>query len=518
MTPFWSPDGRYLGFFAGGKLKKVEISGGAPVDLCDAPWGRGGTWAQNGTILFASNINSPIYRVSAGGGTPVQVTTFDPSRQETSHRWPEFLPDGQHFIFYASSASGNYDGTYVASLEGGNSELVLRGSSNAIYAAGYLLFLQGENLMAQRFDSSGFRVIGDPKAIAGNAGDLQVARRILVSASSNSILGYWTTGASNAGFELMWFDRNGKQIGSSGSPGGLLSASLTSSLLSSVAAGGFGAGAIGGLIASPRLSPDGKKLAVQAARVGAYDIWTYDVARGISTRLTFTQAVNALPVWSPDGSKIAFASDRSGMPQIYEKAANGAGAATLLLKDNFIDIPSSWSLDGRYLAYDRRDPQRKSRSDIWILPLFGEKKPFPFLVSPFDKLDPTFSPDGRWLAYTSEESGRDEIYIAPFPAGNGKWEVSTNGGGQPRWGRDGKELFYLAADLKIMAVDILEKGDSIVIGSPKVLFQTNPPPLSFRPFDVAADGRKFVVTTETIQASTVPITLVSNWLALLNRQ
>jgi eukaryotic-like serine/threonine-protein kinase len=518
MTPFWSPDGRYLGFFADGKLKKVEISGGAPVDLCDAPWGRGGTWAEDGTILFASNINSPIYRVSAGGGTPVPVTTLDPSRHDTSHRWPEFLPDGQHFIFYASSASGNNDGTYVASLEGGKSELVLKGSSNAIYALGYLLFLQGENLMAQRFDSSRFRVVGDPRAIADKVGDLQVARRTLVSASSNGTLGYWTTVVSTGSFELMWFDRNGKQMGSTGSPGALLTSSTTSSLLPPGPALRAAAGSAGGLLTSPRLSPGGKRLAVQVARVGAFDIWTYDVARGIPTRLTFTQATNALPVWSPDGNIIAFTSNRSGLKQIYEKAANGTGAATLLLKDNADDSPGSWSADGRYLAYDRQDPQPKSVSDIWVLPLFGEKKPFPFLISQFNKLDPTFSPDGRWLAYTSDESGRGEVYITPFPKGNGKFEVSTNGGGVPRWGRDGKELFYLAADLKIMAVDILEKGDSIVIGSPQVLFQTNPPPLAFRPYDVTADGKKFVVTTEMTQASTVPITLVSNWPALLKKQ
>ena len=492
MNSFWSPDNRYLGFFADGKLKKIEISGGAAVDLCDAPWGRGGTWAADGTILFSPNIDSPILRVSESGGTPVAATSFDPSRHETSHRWPQFLPDGQHFIFYSNSSAGDSDGTYVSSLEGGKAKLVLKGSSNAIYTAGYLLFLQNGNLMAQRFDSARLGMTGDPEAVANKVGDLLISRRALVSASQNGILGYWTNGTSGGGFQLLWFDRNGKQVGSTGVPTGLT--------------------------VSPRISPDGKQLAVQVARAGGYDIWIFDLARGVRTRFTFNPADNLAPVWAPDGTKIAFESNPGGIAQIYEKSANGTGEESLILKDNANNTPSSWSLDGRYLAYDRYDPQKKTGSEIWILPMFGERKPFPFLTSQFNQRHPAFSPDSRWLAYTSNESGRDEVYVAPFPKGNGKWEVSPNGGSEPRWRRDGKELFYFAADAKLVAVDIKEKGDSVEIGSPHTLFQTYPPPLGLRPYDVSADGRKFLAVTQTIQADTAPITLVSNWQALLRKR
>ncbi|HEV2351088.1 MAG TPA: protein kinase [Terriglobia bacterium] len=492
MTPFWSPDSRYLGFFANGKLRKIEVSGGATVDLCDAPWGRGGAWAPDGTILFAPNIDSTIYRISAGGGSPTAVTRFDQSRGETSHRWPQFLPDGRHFIFYANSSTENDGGAYVASLEGGEAKLVLKGSSNAVYAAGDLLFVQGGNLMAQLFDMSHFQVVGDPSALADSVGVLQIARRALLTASSNGILGYWTNGASVGVGQPLWFDRKGKQVGSISSPGFVT--------------------------ASPHLSPDGTKLAAQRARVGGWDIWTIDLGRGAETRLTFNPAVNTSPVWSPDGARIAFASNRSGLFQIYEKPANGTGATTRLLQDDANDTPSSWSADGKYLAYHRLNQQGKSASDIWVLPSFGDKKPFLFLTSQFNKRDPAFSPNGKWLAYSSDETGRDEVYIAPFPKANGKWEASTNGGTLPRWRRDGEELFYIAPNQMLMSVDVQRKGDSIEISSPHALLQIYPPLITSIPYDVSIDGKKFIVVTQTAETSTVPVTLVVNWPARLKKQ
>ncbi|HEV2350980.1 MAG TPA: protein kinase [Terriglobia bacterium] len=492
FTPFWSPDSKYVGFFADGKLKKIDIGGGAPVDICDASWGRGGTWATDGTILFAPNINSPIERVSAGGGTPVAITTLNSTSGQTSHRWPEFLPDGQHFIFFSNSTTRDHAGTYVASVKGGEPKLILKGNSNAIYAQGFLLFVDSGNLMAQQFDLNQLQLRGDPVEIQGKVGTLDVADRSLITASATGVLAYWSISGGTGSFQLKWFDRAGKQVGASGTP-----TTLTF---------------------SPRLSRDGKRLAFQVSRVGGYDIWITDLARDTRTRLTFNPATNTSPVWSPDGIEIAFSSNRSGINQIFVKSSNGTEAARRLLNDDAADDPESWSADGRYLAFQRTDPQRKFGRNLWILPLFGDRKPYPFIESSFDQLYAEFSPDVKWLAYTSDETGRPEVYIAPFPKANGKWEVSTQGGVVPTWRRDGKELYYLSLDQKLMAVDIRENNNSVEIGSPHVLFQTNPPPLVLRSYDSAADSSKFIVVTQSLNASSVPVTLVINWPALLEKK
>ncbi len=492
MTLFWSPDSRYVGFFAHGKLKKIDIAAGAPVNLCDASWGRGGTWAEDGTILFTPNISSPIERVSAIGGTPVPVTGLDASRAQTNHRWPQFLPDRQHFIFFSNSSNPDYAGTYVSSLQGGEAKFILKGSSNAIYASGHLLYADGGNLMAQAFDLKQLKLVGDPMAIEGKVGIIDVSARALITASAKDLLAYWATDSPAAVIEVDWFDRNGKKVGSAGYPKTIAF--------------------------SPRLSPDGSRLALQSSHVGGNDIWITDLARNTSTRLTFNPANNTGPVWSSDGKQIAFASNRSGIAQIYVKSANGAGAATQLLKENTNDVPKSWSSDGRYLAFLRADPKPNASQNIWILPLFGDRKPFPFVTNSFIQDDPAFSPDGRWLAYASDDSGRQEIYIAPFPKANGKWQVSAQGGMVPTWRRDGQDLFYLDPEQKMMAVDIHENGDSIEIGSAHVLFQTNPPSLVNRPYDATADGKKFIVLTQSDQTSAVPLTLVTNWPALLRKE
>jgi eukaryotic-like serine/threonine-protein kinase len=491
-APFWSPDGRYIGFFAEGKLKKLDSSGGSPLDLASAPVGRGGSWGADGTILFAAGINTPIYRVSAAGGTPVVVTAFDKSRQESSHRWPQFLPDNQHFLYYAVSASPDYSGTYVGSLAGGEPKLLLRGESNAIFAPpGFLLFVRGTTLMAQPFDPSRLELSGDSAAIGENVTVLHPAWRSVVSASRNAIVGYWT-GASAGGRQILWFDRKGKQVATTGSTD---------------------------IFQDPRLSPNGKELAITIGSLGGNpDIWVYDLARGARTRLTFEPSVERSPVWSPDGTRIAFASTRNLPLHIYEKAANGTGTTQPLLEDDAREIPDSWSSDGRYIAYERQNFQGKIEWDIWILPTFGDKKPFPFLQSQFNETQAAFSPDSKWLAYTSDESGTEGVYIVPFPQGNGKWGVSTNGGSEPRWRGDGKELFFISPDQKLMAVDILERGSSLQIGNPQPLFRANFSAVPGVVYDVASDGKKFVTLSPAEQVSTEPITLVVNWTALVKRQ
>ncbi len=498
-TPFWSPDGAYLAFFARGKLKKVAVSGGPPVDICGAPNGRGGTWSPDGIILFAPTSESPLFRVPADGGTPTPVTRLEDLPQMLSHRWPQFLADNRHFLFYAVSYSPELSGgTYVGSLDGGKPKLLLSGATNAVYAPpGYLLFAQDGGLMAQRFNPARLELSGDPIPIANPVRTLPTAWHVMASASQNGILAYSPETAANS-WQLQWFDRRGKAMGS-----------------------------IGGaqFFRAPHLSPDGKKFAVViGALPGLYasDIWLFDLAQGIPTRLTFNWSSTRGLVWSPDGTRLAFFASRNGMYYLNEKSADGMRPAQPLIQDNSLeDAPNSWSSDGRYIAFTRADMRGGTGSHIWMLPLFGDRKPFAFLQSESNESEASFSPNGKWLAYVSDESGRDEVYVVPFPRRSGRWQVSTEGGAHPRWRRDGKELFYLSRTKKLMAVGVQEDGDTLAIGSAQTLFQTNPPATQWASwtYDVTPDGKKFlVVTRQPAPPSAESITLVANWPALLKKQ
>jgi len=496
-TPFWSPDSNYLAFFAHEKLKKVAVSGGPPMDICEAPNGRGGTWSLDGTILFAPASETALYRVADSGGQPTPVTALDELPETGSHRWPQFLPDGRHFLFYAASSSPGFSGaTYLGSLDGRKPRLLLRGGSNAVYAPpGYLLFAQDGALMAQRFDASRFGLSGDPIPIANPVRVLPTAWLVMASASQNGVLAYSAEKAAN-GWQLEWFDRHGKAMGS-----------------------------IGGtqFFHEPQLSPDGKKLAVVvgANPVMAGNIWVFDLMKEAAARVTFAQEQTFGPIWSPDEMRIAFSSNRAGAYQLYEKAANGAGTTQPLTEDHALsEAPDSWSSDGRYIAYERVGLQGKTGSEIWILPLFGDKKPFPFLSSASNESMASFSPDGKWLAYVSDESGRAEVYIVPFPKRSGKWQVSTEGGTRPRWRRDGKELFFVSLGNKLMAVPVREENNTLDIGSPEPLFQINPPDSQYAGwiYDVTPDGKRFIVATRLPEPpSAEPITLVVNWPELLKK-
>jgi len=496
-TPFWSPDSNYLAFFAHEKLKKVAVSGGPPMDICEAPNGRGGTWSLDGTILFAPASETALYRVADSGGQPTPVTALDELPETGSHRWPQFLPDGRHFLFYAASSSPGFSGaTYLGSLDGRKPRLLLRGGSNAVYAPpGYLLFAQDGALMAQRFDASRFGLSGDPIPIANPVRVLPTAWLVMASASQNGVLAYSAEKAAN-GWQLEWFDRHGKAMGS-----------------------------IGGtqFFHEPQLSPDGKKLAVVvgANPVMAGNIWVFDLMKEAAARVTFAQEQTFGPIWSPDEMRIAFSSNRAGAYQLYEKAANGAGTTQPLTEDHALsEAPDSWSSDGRYIAYERVGLQGKTGSEIWILPLFGDKKPFPFLSSASNESMASFSPDGKWLAYVSDESGRAEVYIVPFPKRSGKWQVSTEGGTRPRWRRDGKELFFVSLGNKLMAVPVREENNTLDIGSPEPLFQINPPDSQYAGwiYDVTPDGKRFIVVTRLPEPpSAEPITLVVNWPELLKK-
>jgi len=486
---FWSPDSRFIGYNADGKLKKIDAASGPALTLSDAVQLRGATWNSEGVIVFAPAFNGPLYRVSAAGGAATQLTKLEEARRENAHRWPWFLPDGKHFLYLARGGSLETNGIYVGSLDGKEPKLVLREDSGAAYTPpGYLLFVRQDTLMAQRFDAGSLELAGEAFPLAEQVRFNTATRRGVFSVSDNGVLVY-LGGATAGPAQLLWMDRAGKQLGVLGEPG---------------------------FYGLPRLSPDGKRAVVYASASGNADLWLYDVARGIRTRFTFDPMTENFPVWSPDGSRIVFASNRKGQADIYQKASSGAAVEEILLGSESDDFPGSWSPDARFLAYNRIPVGGKTRRDIWILPLVGDRKPFPFIETDFDEFGAEFSPDGRWLAYNSDESGRQEVYLVPFPGPGGKWQVSTAGGSRPQWRRDARELFYLGPDDKLMAVEIRLLGSTVEIGIPKPLLQTTPPPIPGRHWDATADGRRFLMVG-LVEGGSPPFTLVVNWPAELDR-
>jgi len=491
--PFWSPDSRFIGFFAGGKLKKIEASGGPPLTLCDAPLGRGGTWNREGVILFAPTVNTPLHRVSASGGAATPVTTIDLSKNETTHRWPYLLPDGRHFLFVAGTPyapkENPTNAIVVGSLDSKESRLLFYTHANAIYAAGHILFLRQNTLMAQPFDAKRLELTGDAFPIADPVQEDEATLRSIFSASQDGLLAY-LEGASGGDRKLIWVDRSGKNLGEIPEAGAYV---------------------------GPRISPDGKRLTFTLTSSG-YDVWSYDIARGVKTRLTFGSAsaqANQNAAWSPDGRRIAYSSVREGKFGLYQKPSDGSGGEEVLLEG----IPQSrylsdWSPDGKVLAYQGT---HQGILSSWMLPLSGEHKPYPFLPSQFTQIQASFSPDGKWIAYCSNESGELKVYVVPFPGPGGKWQVSPGGGCAPRWRRDGKEIFYLSPDNKMMAAEVKASGSSFEIGTVQPLFETRP----FRTvingsYDVSADGQRFVIAYEAGQP-TAAITLVVNWTADLKK-
>lgn len=488
--PFWSPDSRFIGFFAGGKLKKIELSGGPPQPLCEAPGqGRGGAWNREGVIVFASGPGSGLYRVSAAGGATTPVTKLDPGRQETAHRWPHFLPDGRHFLYSASAAQLDNHAIYAGSLDTEESTQVLAASSNAQYApvseGGYLFFVRAGVLMAQPFDAQQLKLKGEQFHVAEQVKYNPANDLGFFSVSENGALAYDPSGI-NQDLQLTWFDRAGKQLGVVGASGNLSSFAL---------------------------SPDDKRVAVTRidAQSGQADIWLYDLERDRASRFTFDPAFDDFPLWSPDGSRVAFRSNRrEGNFDLYQKLASGAGQDELLLKSDLEKRPTSWSSDGRFIAYYQIDP--KTKEDVWVLPLFGGQKPFPLVQTEFNEVSARLSPDLKWIAYTSNESGKPEIYVQPFPAGGGRWQVSKDGGTTSRWRRDGKEIFYIGGG-KVMAVAV--KGSATFeVGTPQPLFDSgNLSPI----YAVTGDGQRFLFSTPVEEAQSAQITVVLNWTAEVKR-
>lgn len=488
--PFWSPDSRSLGFFAGGKLKTVALEGGTPAEICGAPIGRGGSWGLDGTIIFSPDFQSAMQQVPASGGSPKPATVMDRSKHD-SHRWPYFLPDGKHFLFLAvvhANAHDTNDGIYMGSIDGKESRLVMSGYTNVAYAAGRLLYMRDSALMAQPFDVKSGALHGEAVRLAEDVLVDQTIWRAQFDASSSGVLVYGSGGLTP--WQAVWYDRSGKQVGVAGDK--------VFNLL------------------SVRISPDGSRIATEAGESQS-EIWIYDRNRNVNTRFTFGPSQNTSPVWSPDGRWIAYTGVRANNG-VYRKPTNGMGQEEELLPgDSRARSAFDWSPDGKSLVFGVGD--FTATGQLWVLPLTGDRKPVPLMPETFVSNSARFSPDGRWLAYTSNESGRFEVYVMPFGGGTGKWQVSVQGGLQPVWRHDGKELFYWSADNMLMAAPVALNPNGVQVGSAQPLFRFNNPVGIVgivSPYDVTADGQRFLLIT-TPQQTPKPITLVTNWTAELKR-
>ncbi|MSO45442.1 MAG: serine/threonine-protein kinase [Acidobacteria bacterium] len=507
--PFWAPDSRAVAFFADSQLKRIDLGGGAPQTLAPAPTPRGGTWSADGVILFAPSLASPLVRVPASGGPPVALTTLD---RQNSHRWPSFLPDGRHFLFYAQGTPDTA-GIYLGALDAPaptrltaadtagvylQTSLAGRASSGpgpaeASREGGWLLWVRAGTLVAQRLDVERPALTGAPVTLADPVMADTNVNVAAVSASAGGLVAYRTGAGTRR--QLTWVDRTGKALGTLGAPdeNGLL---------------------------NPSVSPDGHRAVVTRRVQGNADLWLLDGTR--TSRFTFDAAPDRNPIWSPDGSRIVFDSPRKGPRDLYQGSASRAGAEALLLASQQNKVATDWSADGRFLIYLSVDPQ--TNFDLWVVPMEGDRTPWVFLKTPFEELGGTFSPDGRWVAYQSNESGRMEIYVRPFTgaaapgagatAAGGQWQVSTAGGIYPRWRSDGRELYYLAPSGAMMAAPIAVTGASVAPGAPVALFPTRifaggVDASQGRHYDVTRDGR-FLINTVLDEAS-APITLLMNW-------
>lgn len=489
--PFWSPDGRFLAFFAQGKLKRIDVIEGPPQTLADAPAGRGGTWNREGTILFVPNFSDAgISRVSSNGGNVSPVTLLNTSRGEYSHRWPHFLPDGRHFLYSIYSTHNDYSGMYVGSLESNESTLLEANyRQNAVYVpAGYVIYVREGNLIARPFDVKRLQFAGDPFAIATKVG---TDGSTYFFSGSDSALAYSDLDLNST--QLIWFNPDGTRVPA----------------FQEVHQ-----------YAEPFLSPDEKKVVLSTIDGGVWDTWIVEFERQTLTRFTFGPGNKYQPIWSPDGNSIVYSARGAKNFDLYQKAADGATEAKVLLSNELPKFADDWTKDGKYLLYETEDS--KTKYDLWILPLFGDRKPRPYLQTNFNEAHARISPNGKWVAYGSDEIGRVEIYVRPFPDSSaGKWQVSTGGGDQPTWSADSNELFYLATDSRLMSVEV-KTGENFQPGVPKALFKTDLPigalvgqERSF--YDVSRDGKRFLFRYPPADISNTYISLIFNWTQMLKK-
>lgn len=497
--PFWSPDSRFIGFFAGGALKKIEATGGPVQTLCQADVPLGGAWSRDGVILFAQ-MPLGLMRVAATGGAVTQVTNIDRSRQEFSQWYPTFLPDGRHFLFSISSEVKETRGIYIGSLDSNTKRRLLDEGSIVKYVpqvpgavdsgAGWLVYGRDRGLLAQPFDARRLELTGEPVTVSDKVGSDAISfLSYNFSVSDSGVLVF--DPSLNQRRQYRWVDRGGQRIKSLEITPGIFQLWL---------------------------SPDEKRFVADRpdANAGTYDLWLYDASGVNAARFTFDPQHDISPVWSPDGRRIVWASAKDGVEDLYQKAASLSGDATPLLKSHHTKLPTDWSQDGRFIIYTEVDP--KTKSDVWALPVTGnsESNPFHVVRSEANEGAGTISPDGRWLAYASDESGRYEVYVQKFPGGGGKRQVSTGGGDDQRWRRDGKELFYHAANGKLMAVTV-KSSESLEMGEAVSLFEFRSGTVpGFGSYAVTADGKRFLID-ELDAAPNAPLTVVVNWTAKAKR-
>ena len=486
--PFWSPDGKSIGFFADQQLKRLSLAGGPPMSLAPTVDARGGSWAGD-VILFVPYIYETVYRVPASGGKPVAVTTLDHA-QHSTHRWPYFLPDGKHFLYLAAHHLNGNAGIYAGSIDGGAPKFIVQSNGGAFYASGQLLYFRDGSLIAQEFDADRLELKGEARAIgpvlreSGNWG-------VIASASENGVLFFQSPG--EAKYPVSWFDRSGRALGPA---------------------------AISGQLQDLRLSRDGTRAATVnfEGPVGRVDV--FDLTSGVRTKLTFGESAWYV-VWSADARKVVYSAQKSGggaeSTDLYLRLADGSGERELLLASGEIDHPTDWTRDGRYIVIERG---QLGSQRVWILPMFGDRKAFPlFPNATFDHSDGRVSPDGKWIAYLSSETGPGEVYVTSFPDGHGKWQIST-GGAIPEspWRADGKELYFAALDGNLMAASIRESPGSIAVEGVHALCRS--PFLTGRArtiFDVdAKNGQRFIGSAAP-DTSLLPLNIITNWDAELKK-
>ncbi len=484
--PFWSPDGRHVGFFAQGKLKRVDLRGGAPQVLADAPSGRGADWGENDQIVYSPNIRTSIYSIAASGGTPVEITKYDPET-ETTHRWPVLLPDGEHFV-YVSRRRGE-GGTemgrlMLASLDRGEARVLIEDSTNSIYVPGYLLHGKGQSLFAQPFDLDKLETIGRGIPIVDRDVSLWEPKNLaMFTASDDGTVIYLPSSTRKSVLEMV--DRQGRPLESVSDPE---------------------------YQSSARFSPDGKKIAVVRAEApGApFDLWVHDLDFQRSSRITFGGEAEATPVWSPDQSRIAFACSPKGVFDVCVKDLDRPGDTEVLIETPNWTTPGGWSPDGARFYFDDQDPE--FNNDLYAAELTGDEAPKLILRTPFNEVEPRISPDGNWLAYMSEETGIPEVFLRASSGAAGQWQISRNGGSFPRWTRDGREVFYSSPDGNVMVARI-DSLSPVRIAEPQVLFPLPGEPHRDEPIfeDVAPDGERILLNVPTTTRSSVGFQMILNW-------
>ncbi|MGH9388779.1 MAG: protein kinase domain-containing protein, partial [Vicinamibacteria bacterium] len=493
--PFFSPDGKWIGFVTRSELKKVSITGGAPLTLAEVNLSRGATWGENDTIVYASTPSSGLMRVSAAGGKPEPLTEL--AAGEASHRWPQFLPGGKVVLFTSNAASSNFGDANIelVVLATGERKLLHRGGSYARYvSSGHIVFVREATLFAAPFDLDRLELESSPAPVLPEVASNPYHGSAQFDVAPNGLLAYIGGGLQVPQYSMVSVDRDGRAT------------PITEERRT------FG---------EPHFSPDGNRLAVQLYEPGRTnaDVWVYDLKRGVPTRLTFDESEESAPFWSPDGERVVFSSDASGSTNVYWKRADGSGDAERITESEKTQFASSFSPDGKYIVY--HESNAGTGADLFVVPLSGDRKPEAFLQTAFTESEASFSRDGRWIAYQSNESGSMEIYVRPFPAAAGKWQISTESGTYARWSPNGREIFYRRNNaLMVVAVD--PTGASLVADKPRKLFEGPFLTLTLygstlADYDVAPDGKRFVMMQGEQQAQTTKVTFVFHWLEELER-